>query len=73
LTSRLGRAIRYESPAVAEFQATLQQRGVPAPYIGMLSTWAQAVAEGLLDEPDATLATFLGRQPTTTAQFLAQF
>lgn len=72
LSGPLGQAIRYQSPPAEDFQATLKQAGVPDRYVGMLSTWASAVAQGLLEAPDATLAAFLGRQPTTTAQFLTR-
>ena len=72
LSSSLGKDIRYQSPPVEEFQAILQQGGVPEMYIGMLTTWARAVAQGMLEVPDTTLASFLGRKPTTTAQFLTQ-
>lgn len=72
LAGRLGKDIRYQSPPVEEFQALLQQAGVPEVYIGLFTMWASAVAQGMLDVEDSTLATFLGRQPTTTAQFLAQ-
>jgi NAD(P)H dehydrogenase (quinone) len=72
LSESLGKDIRYQSPAVEEFQAMLQQAGVPEVYIGLFTMWASAVAQGMLDVEDATLATFLGRQPTTTAQFIKQ-
>lgn len=71
LSRQLGKEIRYQSPSVDEFQATLTQAGVPTLYIGMFTTWARAVAQGLLEVEDTTLASFLGRKPTTTAQFLA--
>jgi len=72
LSGRLGKDIRYQSPTVEEFQALLIQGGVPEVYIGMFTMWASAVAQGMLDVEDATLATFLGRKPTTMAQFLQQ-
>jgi NAD(P)H dehydrogenase (quinone) len=72
LSNRLGRNIRYQSPPVEEFQAILQQTGVPEVYIGMFTMWARAVAQGMMEVEDATLATFLGRPPTTTAQFITQ-
>ena len=72
LAGTLGKAVDYQSPPVEAFQATMKQAGVPDLYIGMFTTWAGAVAEGALDVRDATLAAFLGRQPTTTAQFIAQ-
>ena len=72
LAGPLGKDIRYQSPPAEEFQATLKRMGVPAMYSGMLTTWASAVAQGMLELSDSTLASFLGRKPTTTAQFLAQ-
>lgn len=72
LSAELSKEIRYQSPPVAQFQATLKQAGVPEMYIGMFTMWASAVAEGVLDVEDVTLASFLGRKPTTTAQFIAQ-
>lgn len=72
LSESLGKNIRYQSPLVEEFQAILQQAGVPEVYIGLFTMWARAVAQGMLEVEDATLATFLGRPPTTTAQFITQ-
>ncbi|MBX0292977.1 SDR family oxidoreductase [Hymenobacter sp. HSC-4F20] len=72
LSRILGKEIQYQSPAVEEFQASLTQAGIPALYIGMFTTWARAIAQGALDVEDATLASFLGRKPTTTAQFISQ-
>jgi NAD(P)H dehydrogenase (quinone) len=72
LSDRLGKNIRYQSPPVEEFQAILQQAGVPEGYIGLFTMWAQAMAQGMLEVEDATLAMFLGRAPTTTAQFITQ-
>jgi NAD(P)H dehydrogenase (quinone) len=72
LSSSLGKDIHYQSPPVEEFQATLQQAGVPEVYIGMFVMWASAVAQGMMEVEDSTLSAFLGRQPTTTAQFLRQ-
>ncbi|MDF7814946.1 SDR family oxidoreductase [Hymenobacter sp. YC55] len=72
LSATLGKDVRYQSPPVEEFQATLKQFGVPEMYIGMLTTWGRAVAQGMIDVEDSTLAAFLGRKPTTTAQFIAQ-
>ena len=72
LSGVLGKDVRYQSPPVEEFKTTLQQFGVPDVYIGLFVTWASAVAQGMMDVEDSTLATFLRRKPTTTAQFLAQ-
>jgi len=72
LSANLGKDIRYQLPLGEEFQAILQQVGVPEVYIGLFVTWASAVAEGMMEVEDSTLETFLGRKPTTTARFLAQ-
>lgn len=72
LSSSLGKDIHYQSPPVEEFQAILKQVGIPEGYIGMFTMWASAVAQGTMDVKDSTLASFLGRKPTTTAQFLTQ-
>jgi NAD(P)H dehydrogenase (quinone) len=72
LSDRLGKNIRYQSPPVEEFQAILQQAGVPQVYLGLFTMWARAVAQGMLEVEHTTLATFLGRQPTTMAQFITQ-
>ena len=66
------RCIRYQSPPVEDFQVALKQFGLPDVYISMFTTWASAVAQGMMDVEDSTLASFLGRKPTTTAQFIAQ-
>jgi NAD(P)H dehydrogenase (quinone) len=72
LSDSLGKDIHYQSPPVEEFQAILQQAEVPEVYIDLFTMWASAVAQGMLEVKDATLATFLGRQPTTTAEFITQ-
>jgi NAD(P)H dehydrogenase (quinone) len=72
LSGLLGKDIRYQSPPVEEFQAILTQGGIPQGYSAVLTMWARAVAQGMLEVEDSTLASFLGRKPTTTAQFLTQ-
>ncbi len=72
LSVKLGKDIRYQSPPVDEFQATLKQFGVPELYIGMFTMWAVAQAQGVLDFKNPTLESFLGRKPTTTKQFIEQ-
>ncbi len=72
LSGTLGKEIQYQSPSIEEFQSSLAQFGVPELYIGMLSMWATAQAEGALNLNDSTLASFLGRKPTTTKQFIHQ-
>lgn len=70
MSGTLGKEIHYQSPSVVEFESTLKQFGVPDLYIGMFIMWATAQAQGALDVEDATLASFLGRKPTTVRQFI---
>lgn len=70
LSGTLGKEIQYQSPSVDDFESILKQFGVPALYIGMFTMWAMAQAQGALDLDDATLASFLGRKPTTVKQFI---
>ena len=69
-SGKLGKDVRYQSPPVEEFQSTLKRFGVPEVYIGLFTAWSGAIAQDMLDVNDATLASFLGRKPTTTAQFI---
>ncbi|MEO6550291.1 MAG: hypothetical protein ABIN94_19965, partial [Ferruginibacter sp.] len=70
MSGTLGKEIQYQSPSAAEFESTMKQYGVPDLYIGMFTMWATAQAQGALDVEDATLASFLGRKPTTVKQFI---
>ena len=70
LSAALGKEIRYQSPSVDEFESILKQFDVPAVYIGMFTMWATAQAQGALNLEDATLASFLGREPTTVKEFI---
>ena len=72
LSEVLDKNIQYQSPAVETFEATMKQAGVPEVYIGLFTSWATAQAQGELDVKDDTLASFLGREPTTTRQFIRQ-
>ena len=70
LSGTLGKEVHYHSPSVTEFESILKQADVPDVYIGMFTMWATAQAQGALDFEDATLASFLGRKPTTVKQFI---
>ena len=72
LSEVLDKSIQYQSSAVETFEATMKQAGVPEVYIGLFTSWATAQAQGELDVKDDTLASFLGREPTTTRQFIRQ-
>ncbi len=66
----LNKDVHYKSPSVGEFEAILKDVGVPEVYIGMFTMWAKAQAKGVLDLKDDTLASFLGRKPTTVREFI---
>ena len=72
LSGKLGKEVDYQSPPVEEFASIMQQAGVPELYVGLFTTWATALAQGMLDFKDGTLESFLGRKPTSTAQFINQ-
>jgi NAD(P)H dehydrogenase (quinone) len=74
LSDTLGKEVKYQSPTVDEFESMLKQFGIPDLYIGMFTMWALAQMQGELDvSEDNTLALFLGRKPTTMAEFVKQF
>ena len=72
ISGALGKEISYQSLPVDEFQSILKNAGVPDMYIGMFVMWGTAVAQGMMDWKDTTLASFLGRKPTTVKQFVDQ-
>ncbi len=72
LSNALGKEIQYKSPSIEDFESILKNAGVPEVYIGMFTMWASTLSEGSLDVKDDTLATFLGRKPTTVSKFIAK-
>ena len=72
LSTVVGKDVQYQSPSVEAFEATMKQVRVPEAYISLFVSWATAQAQGELDVKDDTLASFLGRKPTTTRQFIQQ-
>ncbi|MBE7177022.1 MAG: SDR family oxidoreductase [Mucilaginibacter polytrichastri] len=70
LSALSGKEIRYQSPAVHDFEAMLKSYEVPDQYIGMFSMWGTALSQGTMDVEDATLSRFLGRAPMTVEEFL---
>ena len=70
VSATINKKVIFQSPAVAEFETTLKQFGVPEMYIGMFTMWATAVAQNTMDVEDDTLKSFLGRNPTTLQQFI---
>lgn len=72
LSIPLAKEVKYNSPSVDEFETLLRNAGVPDLYIGMFTMWGSALAQGTMDVEDDTLHAFLGRQPTSMAQFINQ-
>ncbi len=74
LSDAFGKQIQYNSPSVEEYQNTLKNAQVPEEYIGFLTAFSLAKAQGELEYMDAddNLSTFLGRKPTSTKDFLKQ-
>lgn len=70
ISATIHKKVIFQSPAVAEFESTLKQFGVPEMYIGMFTMWATALAQNAMDVEDDTLKSFLGRNPTTLQQFI---
>jgi NAD(P)H dehydrogenase (quinone) len=72
LSIPLAKEVKYNSPSVDEFEMLLRKAGVPDLYIGMFTMWGSALAQGTMDVEDDTLCAFLGRKPTSMAQFMNQ-
>lgn len=72
LSKVLGKEVQYQSPSVAEFEGVMKGAGVPDVYVGMFTMWATAQAQGALNLKNDTLASLLGRNPTTMQEFLTK-
>lgn len=72
LSETLGREVQYQSPSVVEFEGILKGAGLPDVYVGMFVMWATAQAQGALDLENDSLASLLGRKPTTVKEFLTK-
>ncbi|MCB0633695.1 MAG: SDR family oxidoreductase [Saprospiraceae bacterium] len=65
-----GQEIGYVSPDVKTFEDTLTKYGVPAEYIGMMTVFGLAIADGVFDAPTTDLDKILGRKSQPVAEFL---
>ncbi len=70
LSEITGKDIQYVSPTPEEFSKTLQEANVPAAYIGMLTGFSVAKAQGEFDIEDNTMEILLGRKPTSVTGYL---
>jgi NAD(P)H dehydrogenase (quinone) len=65
-----GKNITYVSPTSEEFRQELTKAGVPADYVGVFTSFSEAIKQGEFDFPDATLEKLLGRKPVSPKDFL---
>lgn len=65
-----GLSIEYTSPSLDNFSAVLTEKGVPAEYIGLFSSFNQAIAQGEFENVNNELELILGRKPITVAAYL---
>jgi NAD(P)H dehydrogenase (quinone) len=71
LTEIVGTQINYVSPPQDVYVETLTQAGVPAEYVGMFASFAEAIKQGEFSTQKTDLETLLGRKPTTAKQYLS--
>ncbi|WP_419211748.1 SDR family oxidoreductase [Maribacter sp. X9] len=72
LSNITGEPIAYVSPEVEVFEKTMQGYGVPAEYIGMMSSFGQGIADGVFDSPSSDLESLLGRTSQPVPEFLKE-
>lgn len=72
LSEVTGEKIAYVSPDAKEFEQTLASHGVPAPIVGIVSSFGQGIANGEFDHKTSDLEKILGRKTTPVAQVLKQ-
>ncbi|MEC4049588.1 SDR family oxidoreductase [Flavobacterium sp. SUN046] len=70
ISKTLSEAIAFMSPAVSEFETTLQSVGVPQAIIDLLSQFSQAIADGEFDDDSNDLELLLGRKTDGLADFI---
>ena len=72
LSGITGEKIAYTSPDVKEFEQALAGHGVPALIVGVVSSFAQGMANGEFDHKTNDLEKILGRKTTPAAQLIKQ-
>lgn len=70
LSNITGESIAYVSPQIKDFEETLKQFGVPAEYIGMMTVFGLAIADGSFDTTATDLEKILGRKTERVEDFL---
>jgi NAD(P)H dehydrogenase (quinone) len=72
LTGLTGREIRFQPLPDEVIEAGMSRAGLPAEAIAMAVRFGRAAREGYLGPVTDTLRRYLGREPTSVAQFLAR-
>ncbi|MDR7132213.1 NAD(P)H dehydrogenase (quinone) [Algoriphagus sp. 4150] len=72
LAELTGKDIAYVSPSSEVYSDTLTKAGVPAEYIGMFVSFAEAIKQGEFETEKSDLEALLGRRPTDLKSYLAK-
>ncbi|MEB2775077.1 SDR family oxidoreductase [Algoriphagus sp. D3-2-R+10] len=72
LSSVTGRGITYISPSGDVYSDALTKAGVPAEYIGLFISFAEAIKQGEFEAEKSDLETLLGKKPTSLKKYLAE-
>lgn len=73
LSEITGESIAYVSPELQDFEKTMSEHGVPAEYIGMMSSFGEGIANRVFDTPDSDLEAVLGRKTQSLKSFLTKY
>lgn len=71
LSKLTGREVMNNNPPASAYVDALTHAGVPAPYIGMFSGFAEAIRQGEFDTTGSDLENLIGRKPTSLHNYLA--
>lgn len=72
LSEIVGKQVNYVSPPQADYVEALTTAGVPAEYIGMFASFAEAIKQGEFSAEKTDLENLLGRKPMTAKAFLKE-
>ena len=62
--------IAYISPEITEFEAKMNEIGLPKPIIELLSTFSLGIADEEFDQESNDLETVLGRRTISISEYL---
>ncbi len=72
LSEVVGKQVNYVSPPQAVYVETLTTAGVPAEYVSMFASFAEAIKQGEFTSKKTDLENLLGRKPITAKAFLKE-